>query len=166
MIGLAKSKNVFFMEAIWSRTFPIYKKLRSLLKSKTIGDVKHCIMTFGQGGNDAPDKRLAQKETGGGTVLDFGVYCIQFCLLVFGGEAPEKVVASAIDVNENGVDLGVTVSLHFKGKGVATFSTDLRVNLPNRAVIAGRSGLITVKIFCCFFLFHFFRIFKNGSIFF
>ncbi len=41
MINLAKSKNLFFMEAIWSRTFPIYKKLRTCLDSEIIGEV--CI---------------------------------------------------------------------------------------------------------------------------
>jgi dihydrodiol dehydrogenase / D-xylose 1-dehydrogenase (NADP) len=39
MINLAKSKNVFFMEAIWSRTFPLYAKVRSMLASGVIGDV-------------------------------------------------------------------------------------------------------------------------------
>ncbi len=107
--------------------------------------IKHCILTFGQEGNDVPARRLFHKKNGGGSILDWGVYCIQFCLLAFGGKAPSKVVANAVDINEDGVDLGVTVSLNFDGKGVATFSTDMRVNLPNRAVIAGRKGLITVS---------------------
>ena len=57
MISLAKSKGVFFMEAIWSRTFPLYQKLRSLLKNNYIGDVKHVTTTFGQANQHLPGMR-------------------------------------------------------------------------------------------------------------
>ena len=69
MIALAKSKGVFFMEAIWSRTFPIYEKLQTILRNGCIGEVKHVITTFGQANNHLHGCRLAQKETGGGTIL-------------------------------------------------------------------------------------------------
>jgi predicted dehydrogenase len=88
---------------------------------------------------------LAQKVNGGGTVLDFGVYCIQFCLLAFAGARPDKITAAPIKINEDGVDLGLSATLHFPGDGLATFNTDLRVNLPNRGIIAGTKGILTVS---------------------
>jgi dihydrodiol dehydrogenase / D-xylose 1-dehydrogenase (NADP) len=88
---------------------------------------------------------MVKKSNGGGTVLDWGVYCIQFCLLAFKGVKPDKVTAVAIKVNEDGVDLGLSATLNFPGDGLATFNTDLRVNLPNRAIIAGTKGIITVS---------------------
>ena len=145
MVDLARSKNLFFMEAIWSRTFPLYEKLRSILKSQVMGQPKHAILTFGQAGNDAPEARLSKKSNGGGTVLDWGVYCIQMCLLAFGGEKPLKIKANAIGINEDGVDLGMNVNMHFPNDGFATFNTDLRINLSNRAVISGHKGVVTVS---------------------
>ena len=102
-------------------------------------------MNFGIDEIDGEDARLAKKETGGGTVLDWGVYCIQMCLLAYSGQKPENVKASAVKINENGVDLGLNVVLKFPNNGIATFNTDLRVNLPNNAVIAGTKGIITVS---------------------
>ena len=53
--------------------------------------------------NQLPGKRLASKSNGGGTVLDWGVYCIQLALHVFGKEMPSRVVASGIELNEDGI---------------------------------------------------------------
>ena len=38
-----------------------------------------------------PEKRVSKKELGGGTILDWGVYCIQLILKVYNGERPTKV---------------------------------------------------------------------------
>ena len=71
MVELARQKNVFFMEAVWSRTFPLYDALTERLSS--LGQPCNMVLTFGQAGNHLPDQRLAWKKNGGGTVLDFGV---------------------------------------------------------------------------------------------
>ena len=39
MIELAESKKLFFMEAIWSRMFPIYQRLSAIVDGKEIGEV-------------------------------------------------------------------------------------------------------------------------------
>ena len=100
MVELARQKNVFFMEAVWSRTFPLYDALTERLSS--LGQPCNMVLTFGQAGNHLPDQRLAWKKNGGGTVLDWGVYCIQMILHVFGPEMPKKVVASGLALNEDG----------------------------------------------------------------
>ena len=103
------------------------------------------IVTFGQAGNDHPEARLAKKENGGGTVLDWGVYCIQMCLLAYNNQKPESVQASAIKLNNDGIDLGFNAVLKFSNDGIATINTDLRVDLPNSAVLAGTYGTIIVS---------------------
>lgn len=48
LIAYAKAKNLFLMEAIWVRHFPIYGKLKELLKEdNVVGDVKNLIMSAG-----------------------------------------------------------------------------------------------------------------------
>ena len=88
------------MEAVWSRTFPIYEALTNQISK--LGEPLNLVLTFGQAGNHLPDQRLAWKSNGGGTVLDWGVYCIQMALHVFGREMPAKVVASGLELNEDG----------------------------------------------------------------
>lgn len=47
---------------------------------------------FGSPQLDVP--RSVKKELGGGALLDIGVYCLQFVLMVFNGERPESVHAT------------------------------------------------------------------------
>ncbi|CAI9557191.1 unnamed protein product [Staurois parvus] len=64
LIAAARKYNVFFMEAMWSRYFPVYDQIRSLLSQKTIGDVKVVRAEFGSNQNHVP--RAVRKELGGG----------------------------------------------------------------------------------------------------
>ncbi len=47
MLALAKSKNLFLMEAIWSRFFPVYQELKKRIDSGSLGDVLQVVVTFG-----------------------------------------------------------------------------------------------------------------------
>ena len=40
IIDLAREKNVFFMEAIWSRSFPLYQSVREVIADGEIGEVR------------------------------------------------------------------------------------------------------------------------------
>jgi len=142
MVSLAKQNKVFFMEAVWSRTFPLYDSLSERLK--TLGQPLNMVVTFGQAGNHLPDQRLAWKSNGGGTVLDWGVYCIQIILHVFGAEMPTRIVASGLELNEDGVDVALSVALYFPGSRMATFITDLRVDLPCEAHISTTTGQVKI----------------------
>jgi len=142
MVQLAKEKNVFFMEAVWSRTFPIYDAIQQ--KVSSLGKAQNLVLTFGQANNHLPEERLAKKTTGGGTVLDWGVYCIQLALHIYNGDYPERVVASGLELNENGVDVALSVALYFSGARTATFVTDLRVDLPCEAHIATTGGQVKI----------------------
>lgn len=43
LVATAKAKNVFFMEAVWTRYFPLSIKVRELISSGTIGTVYRVI---------------------------------------------------------------------------------------------------------------------------
>lgn len=142
MTELARKENVFFMEAVWSRAFPLYEALPNRVSQ--LGDALNIVLTFGQAGNHLPDQRLAWKSNGGGSVLDWGVYCIQLALHVFGAEMPHKIVASGLDLNDDGVDIALSVALYFSNSRMATFVTDLRVDLPCEAYISTTGGQVKV----------------------
>ncbi len=48
MLQLAKSKNLFLMEAIWSRFFPVYRQLRKQIENGDLGEILHVLVTFGE----------------------------------------------------------------------------------------------------------------------
>ncbi|KAJ8247936.1 hypothetical protein GJAV_G00252290 [Gymnothorax javanicus] len=101
LIASARDNNVFLMEAIWSLFFPVYKELRRLLAEGAVGEVKIVKAHFG-----LPKLHSlveVKMELGGGALLRFGVYCLQFALMVFKGERPESVHATSVRL-ETGMD--------------------------------------------------------------
>ncbi|KAM8927757.1 trans-1,2-dihydrobenzene-1,2-diol dehydrogenase-like [Pelodytes ibericus] len=144
MISAAKKYNVFLMEAFWSRFFPAYEQIRSLLSQNAVGDIKVVRAEFGYSLSHIA--RSVEKELGGGALLDIGCYCIQFALMVFKGEKPETVTAKGF-LHESGVDETVTIILEYAGKRQAVLTCTIAAILPNQAAITGTKGTILVPSF-------------------
>lgn len=146
LINLAKKKKLFLMEAIWSRCFPTYEAIKKEIDSGSIGDIHQVIVSFGF---KMPNvDRLNLKSLGGGTILDLGVYGIQFACLVFNHDVPCTVRAAGI-LNSEGVDQSVSATLVYNGNRTATIVTHCLVDLPNEAYILGTKGMIKVPQFWC-----------------
>lgn len=56
LVDLARSKNLFLMEAVWSRFFPAYVHLRNLVTTGALGEIFSVDVSFGQPISDV--KRL------------------------------------------------------------------------------------------------------------
>lgn len=80
---------------------------------------------------------------GGGTILDLGVYTIQFAQFVF-REEPVSITAKG-KVNEDGVDVETEVELKYRNGGVARFKTSALEELSNKANIRGSKNFMTVS---------------------
>ncbi|XP_072281695.1 trans-1,2-dihydrobenzene-1,2-diol dehydrogenase-like [Pyxicephalus adspersus] len=144
LISAARKHNVFLMEAFWSRFFPVYEHIRSVLNQKALGDVKVVQAEFGVNLLNVP--RAVEKELGGGALLDIGCYCVQFGLMAFGGEKPEAITAKGF-LHETGVDETVTIILQYSGKRQAILTCTLVTQMPNQAVICGTKGMIQIPSF-------------------
>lgn len=78
---------------MWTRFFPASVEVRRLLAQGEIGQAKYvrsdfCVPVLHV-------ERSVKKELGAGAMLDLGIYCLQFSLMVFNGEKPESVQATA-----------------------------------------------------------------------
>ncbi|XP_061445582.1 trans-1,2-dihydrobenzene-1,2-diol dehydrogenase-like [Rhineura floridana] len=141
MVQAAREKQVFLMEACWTRFFPTSEKIRSLLKQRTLGDVVVLQAEFGVPLLEIP--RCVEKELGGGALLDIGVYCVQLACMVFNGEKPESIVASGF-LHETGVDEMASVILNYSDQRQAVLIYTMGTWMPNRASITGSKGIIEV----------------------
>ena len=84
------------------------------------------------------------KELGGGTVLDIGIYCIQFASHVFNGEKPLKIIAGG-HMNSEGVDDSGSTTLIYSGGRTATFIIHSKIEMPNEALAIGTKGTLKVS---------------------
>lgn len=143
MIDKAREKNLFFMEALWTRFIPSYQKFRELALSGTIGDIRIIQSDFGFVARSAPGNRLINKDLGGGSLLDIGIYPV-FLALDIAGE-PDQIKASAI-LNSDGIDETCHISFIYQSKKIiAQLSSTILVNTPVESVILGPKGRIRLN---------------------
>eukprot|EP00957_Ditylum_brightwellii_P166876 12701561-Ditylum_brightwellii.AAC.1 len=101
LVSLAKEKNLFCLEGMWTRFFPAVEIARRLvLEEKLIGDVTSVFSDFSidasdNDGETYPDSFLYNHRMGGGAIYNIGPYPIAYASLFLGGAklAPDVVKA-------------------------------------------------------------------------
>lgn len=71
---LAKEKNLFCMEAMWSNFLPQVKKAKEWITSGAIGEIQAVSAVIGFNGGGNPESRLYNPDLAGGAMYDIGVY--------------------------------------------------------------------------------------------
>jgi len=141
LIDAARSQGVFLMEAMWARWLPHMVRVRELLASRALGDVRVVIADHNQWFARDPSFRLFDPALGGGALLDLGIYPVSFASMVFG--APTRVTAVS-DRAFTGVDATTSVILQYEDGAHSVLTTSLEVAGPNRAVIVGTEARIEI----------------------
>ncbi|KAH7156790.1 hypothetical protein EDB81DRAFT_787941 [Dactylonectria macrodidyma] len=140
LIDAAREKNVFFMEAVWIRFFPLSIQIRELIKSGAIGPVYRVLadLSFNtdlpNGRLDYPDShRMVNPDLAGGALLDLGIYSLTWVFQTLyhtkaeeDKEAPN--VVSAINKYDLGADETTSIICQFpKTKAMGIAMTSLRI---------------------------------------
>ncbi|MDB5120752.1 MAG: afr 2 [Sphingobacteriales bacterium] len=137
MIDLARQKNVFLMEALWTKFHPHYIKTMEVLKAGAIGDIKSVLINFGFKPTEPIPKRLFDAQLGGGTMMDIGIYNVFMALSVLG--KPDEIFAHMIAA-PTGVDEQCSVIFKYKTGAMASMFSTFSVNLATEAEICGTEG--------------------------
>jgi len=144
LVNLAKAKGLFLLEAIWSRHFPAYERLREIVRSGQLGEITQVNVNFGF---KAPETtNLRDKELGGGVMLPMGMYAIQFAQLVYGGAKPLAISALG-HLNKQGTEEHVSVSLKYPNGKFGTLVISIQTALSNEGEVIGEKGKVTVPYF-------------------
>lgn len=139
MIQEAKLKNLFLMEGIWTRFIPATEKLLEILDQKIIGDLLAIRADFGFKGNFNLTSRLYNKELGGGSLLDIGIYPIYLSLLTLGVPKTMKIMARMTETN---VDSYCSMLFGYKNGAIANLESTLEADTPTEAYLYGSIGSI------------------------
>lgn len=137
MTACARKNGVFLMEALWSRFNPSILKVKELVESGAIGELKYLHATFGFYALDRdPTGRLLNPALAGGSLLDIGIYPAFLAYLMLGN--PDRVLSSAI-TRENGVDFQTGMIFEYPESQALLFS-GLSARTEMRAELAGTKG--------------------------
>ena len=145
MIASAKENNVFLMEAMWARLVPGTIKLIELIENGIIGEVKGVEGKFCYTmDEDEMDHHVLKNENGGGSLLDVGVYGLNFASWYLGKDV-EDISAQAEIWNET--DTHTCTLLKYKSGAIADISSATLLRKPNEGYIYGTKGYIHINRF-------------------
>jgi predicted dehydrogenase len=139
MVNLARSKNLFLMEALWTRFLPHYAKVKEMIDEGKLGDLKGVIANFGFLSTQGPDQRHFNPALGGGSLLDIGIYNVFLAQTILG--RPDEVIASMTPAS-TGVDEQCAIIFKYKNGRMASLFSSFASNLETDADIFGAKGRI------------------------
>jgi len=142
MIDAARRKNVFLMEAFWTRFQPSFGKAIDVLQSGVLGKAAMMRSEFCFYSPYNPGSRLYNLNLGGGSLLDIGVYPVFWALQVFGTPSEIQTIA---DLAPTGADRSIAVTFKYPGGEIAQLSSSLAVCSDTQTEIWCEKGFIRVK---------------------
>ena len=150
MAACAARNKTFFMEAMWTRFFPVNQRIHEILNSGVLGAVTLMEVDFGfgswNGGKVAnPQARLFAPSLAGGSLLDVGVYCVSYATWMK-GTLPVQIKALDSKV-ETGVD-GMTAALfRYADGGLAVLRSCIVQNTKQTATLYCEKGTVEIPDF-------------------
>jgi predicted dehydrogenase len=141
--ALAKAKGLFSMEAMWTKFMPLHNELIEIVQSGRIGQLRLIEANFGFLRTFDNNHRLFNKELGGGSSLDQGVYTTTLNRWFAG--SPIKHQSTEGYNYPNGVDALAMTSFEFENGVVGRGNSSLGTALGMAARLVGDSGIIEIQ---------------------
>jgi predicted dehydrogenase len=142
--SLAKKKNLFLMEAMWSYFLPAVLQAKKWIEQGLIGDIKHIKADFGYAVPFEPNGRMYNPDLAGGCLFDMGIYplAIAHCF----NPAPLSEVNVKVQFAKTGVDNDLVI-LAKANEVTLSLATSFQCRLQNAALIIGDKGYIKIPNF-------------------
>jgi dihydrodiol dehydrogenase / D-xylose 1-dehydrogenase (NADP) len=145
IIGYAREKKLFFMEAMWTRYLPVYDHVRKWMAEDAIGEVQIVQADFGFCREFGAEDRHLNMALGGGALLDVGVYPVAIASMIFGG--PPAILACTARLAATGADEQTAILMGYEKGQAALLSCSFGAALPSDAWIIGTKGSIRIREF-------------------
>jgi predicted dehydrogenase len=143
LVALAKEKDVFLMEAMWTRFLPNHVALFEKIQEGLIGKPLYVIADHNQFLPKEKAPRLHDSALGGGSLIDVGIYPISFAHRIFG--VPQQIKASA-SLMPGKIDESVAAIFEYAEGRLAMIHSSLRVYGPIKAFVMGDAGRIELDM--------------------
>ena len=145
MFRCAKENGVLLMEAMWARLVPGTLKMLELVENGVLGDIlgvegKFCYTMD----EDEMDHHVFKPENGGGSLLDVGVYGLNFASWYLGKDV--ETIDAQSDIY-NGVDSHTCVLMKYNSGAIADISSAILLRKPNEGYIYGTKGYAHLRRF-------------------
>lgn len=145
MFSCAEENNVLLMEAMWARLVPGTIKLLELVADGVLGEIrgvegKFCYTMD----EDEMGHHVFKNENGGGSLLDVGVYGLNFASWYLGKDVAEM---NAFADFYNDVDSHTCALIKYKNGAIADLSSAVLLRKPNEGYVYGSKGYAHLQRF-------------------
>lgn len=146
MTECAKKNQVFLMEAVWTRFFPLIKEIEAHLKD--IGDVRVVSTNFSFRNEDMTS-RLMDPNRVGGSLLDVGVYDLHFTKMILKKEPIFISGVASMDTDEHHlqVDEQAAWIAQYDKWELGLMCSSIRTDMIDTAYIYGTKGHMVIPQF-------------------
>ena len=141
LVALARSKNLFMMEAMWTRFLPHVVALRDLVSRGVLGELVMVEADHGKWFDPDPNFRLFAPELGGSAMLDLGVYPVSFASMLLG--TPARMV-TMVDPAFTGVDGQASMIFGYESGAQALLTCTSRARSATRACVTGTEARVEI----------------------
>ncbi len=145
MFACAEKNGVFLMEAMWARLVPGTIKLLEMVEDGCLGEIKGAEGKFCYTmDEDEMDHHALKTEHGGGSLLDVGVYGLNFASWYLGKDIKST---HAVCDTYNGVDSHTCMLIEYENGGIADISSAVLLKKPNEGYLYGTKGFVHLNRF-------------------
>lgn len=137
MMRVSREKNLFLMEALWSRFLPSMITASRLLGEGVVGKPLLLQAEFGIHPVYDENSRLFDPKLGGGSIADIGIYPIFLALFLFGD--PLSMDVSSIPA-PTGVDMTTTIVMTHREGRMSVLTSSFAFDMESDAKITGDAG--------------------------
>ncbi len=141
MVAKAKAKDTFLMDALWTLCLPHILKAKEIVESGQLGKIVSVKADFGFRAQFDPKSRLFDRNLGGGSLLDIGIYPLLFSLFFLG--KPQKITAVA-KIGTTQIDEECAIFLSYDSGQTANLHSTLLARTPTEAHIYCEKGFIHI----------------------
>jgi predicted dehydrogenase len=141
VVDLAANKGLVVLEAMWTRWLPHMVRVREIVRSGLLGEIRSVTADHTQDLPDDPAHRLNALPLGGGALLDLGVYPISFTFDVLG---TPKAIHAVGRLKETGADGTVATTFTYDNGAVAQTLSGSDTAGRNIATIHGTKGRVEI----------------------
>ena len=141
MVEVAKEHNVLLMEALWTFFLPHFNYVIDVVKSEKFGKLKSLEADFGFFHPYDIEHRLFNKQLGGGSLLDIGIYPIFVALSSLG---KPKSIAAAATFFDNGADSSCSLIFDY-GITKAYLKSSLLEETPTEAIFTFEDAVVKLN---------------------
>lgn len=136
---LARAKNLFVMEAMWSRFLPSMDAIFEVIRSGQLGEIQGVMADHSQYLPKVP--RMTEIELGGGALLDLGIYPVSFAHRILG--KPKTITARATLTSKK-VDSMTSIIFEYDGGAQAALTTCFFAAGPVTATVIGTEARLEI----------------------